>query len=301
MARGEQNQTQVIRNIVIAGLVLLVLGLSLWTRAVFMNPERTFWAMLDSGLQTQSVTRSIQQTGPNGSLQEYLQLQLGQVNAVRGRSTIEQKDQKGNSSRVVTETIGTPDANYSEYIDIMTSEKAKNGSSFNFDSIKNIWGKDNIDANNAGQSIFSEMLYGVIPFGNLPADKRQELLDYISTQKVYDVDFANAKRETLDGKSVYRYGVSVKPSTYIAMLQKYDQMLGLKQLEKVDPSAYEQSPAIQLEVVVAINSRELLQVKYSDGSRQEDYSSYGSQNPIVIPDSAMPRAEIDKKLQKLLQ
>ncbi len=288
-----------IRDMLIFAGLVLAFGIWAWGRFIFSSPENTFWAAIDSNLRTQSVTREIKQTGPTGAIDEYLQLRLGSIRATHGDTKIVQTN--GTKQTLVhTETITTPDTRYTLYKDIQTNEKTKTGKDFDFSEVKNVWGREAITANVPGQSPLAEMLYGVVPFGDLPDDKRRELINFIRLQRVYEVDFAHATKEIYDGKHAYRYTVTITPSAYISMLQKYDTILGLNQIANVNPDDYKGQPDIKAEIVISVTGRQVLEINYPEQARVEKYVSYGALSEIKVPDNAIDESVIQNKVQTIL-
>lgn len=279
----------------VAAFLVLFLGIWLWYQFVFANAERTFWGMIDANLQTRGVTRYISQQTQSSKLEQYLQLELGATNAAKSITTIEQSDAgTGQSTRVVTEAIGVPNATYSRYSDIKTSDNRQ------FGSLLETWGKEEANAESESQSVFSEAVYGVVPFARLDTNQRAEVTEFIRDNNVYDVDFSKAEKIEAEGKTAYKYPVTVNTVAYIKMLQLVDKMMGLDQLSRIDANSYSQSPVIPMEISVGIDSRQLLKTKYQDVEREETYSSYGIQSSLQEPRSSIPRGELERKLQKAL-
>lgn len=289
-----------IAKVYIIGGLLILLSLFMWYRFVYVNPSQTFWATINSNLQTRGVTRRLVQKNETGSLEQFLQLQLGQQNLVSGQTTIERMQDGETTSKIVTEDIGTPTANYSQYTEFMVA--TAKGKQVDLSSVTNKWSVSELANDPQSQSIFNEIAYGVLPFGRLSAGQRAELIALMQDKKVYSVDYSKAKKETVNGRSVYRYGVKIAPEAYITMLQRFDQMMNLGSLTGIDPTAYQNQPAFEVEVVIDIHARQIIEIKYAnDESRQETYVAYGFQPSVIVPENAEPRESIEQRISKLLQ
>lgn len=284
----------------IIGTLLILISLFTWYRFVYVNPSETFWATVNGNLQTQGVTRHLVQKNDSGSLDQYLQLQLGETNLVSGKTTIERKQDGKTTSKIVTEDIGTPKANYSKYTEFMvTGPKGKN---VDLSSVTNKWSVADLANSVQTQSVFNELTYGVLPFGRLNHNQRSELINLMQDKKVYSIDYAAATKETVNGRDAYRYKVSIAPEAYITMLQKFDQMMNLGSLQGVDPSGYANQSPFEVEIVIDIHARQILQIKYiNDETREESYEGYGFQPTIAVPENAEPRESLEQRISELLQ
>lgn len=285
--------------ILIGGLIILLGAFLIWKQFIYGTPESTFWGMVNSSLQTSGVTKHVKQEDVTGSADEYLQLELGANNVARDWMVLTQGS-KDNSSKVITETVGTPTTNYVSYQQIQTPQKRQDGSAIDFSSVTGQWGKDDFGDNAGGQSIFGQAVYGAVPFGRLTSSQRQELITYMKDNDVYDVDFTTVKRVVQNGREAYSYDMNVHTDAYVGMLKKFDQMMGLNQLGQLDPSQYKGSQPIEVTMVVGIDSRELLQLTYKQADRKEDYSGYGARANIQVPEQTISRQELEGKLSQIL-
>ncbi len=281
-------------------LLILTIGFFLWYQYLYTNPTHVFWSAVNNGLQTTGATRSLNQQSNDGALNQHLQLQLGANNLVSGKTVVEQTREGQTLSRVVTDEIGTPSANYSRYQDI--SVPAQNGQQPNLDSVLNKWGKTDLTQGGQAQSSFSELVYGVLPLGRLNHGQRQELLELMQEKKVYTIDFTKVTSEKLDGRSVFKYDAEITPEAYIAVLQRFDEMMNLKQLEGINPSSYANSPPFKVSIFVDKYAHQLVKLEYAtDSTRQETYAGYGIQPQVTIPAETIPRPELEAQFSQLLQ
>ncbi len=276
------------------GVLILLTGVWLWYRFVFANPERTFWSMIDNNLRTYGTTRYINQSDEAGATTQYLQLELGAENIAQSLTTIERNSAEG-ATRIVTESIGTSDANFARYTDITTPQGV------NFDAVLNKWGKETTDAASESQSILSEAVFGAVPLARLSPAQRNEITQFIKEKHVYKTDFATAQRTTVDGKAAYAYKVEIDTVSYIEMLKMIDRMMGLNQLELINPASYAGSPVIPMELSVGIDSRQLLRTRYDAIEREERFSGYGVQPRLQAPEGAMARPELEAMLQQAMK
>lgn len=284
------------KAIVLVAIVVLAIGIYVWRLSVFASPENTFWGMVNSNLTTNGVTREITQKNGTAELVQKMQLNLGARNYVHGKTIVAQDDEQ-NKIRVVTESLTTKDQNFVRYTEVDAQRSGEQVRDFS--GIVNKWALDE-NENSGQQNVFYEMVYSIVPFGNLNAQQRQELNEFVRTNNVYDIDFANAKIETNQGKSAYRYNVKINQVKYVELLQKFDQMMNLNQLGGLNSADYEGAQNVALEVVVAIDSRQLLEVNFPAGQRKEKYFAYGATSNLDVPEAVVPKSDLESGLQKLL-
>jgi len=282
----------------VAAVVLLIASGVVTFRKNFNNPENVFLGMLESNLSSQGVTRSVTQESNGQLLSQILQAQVGEDNVIVGQTVLSQVGDGSNGTEIITESIGTPTTDYIRYSDIATEQKSQSGRDLDFSSVIGVWGQSNVaeGATNGGE-LFGEAVLGVVPFGYLDTDERQEFLKSVQELEVYEVDFESVDRQIVDGRPVYTYDVKVKPERYITMLKEFDELLGGSQLSTTDPSAFSESPDLTLEIGVDVWSRQLKTVNFSDNDRNETYNAYGLHREVTIPEETISIQELQTRLQ----
>lgn len=275
--------------------LLLFGGWLLWTK-VYMSKQAVFNAMLNNSLNTYGVTKTVKQNDQSGKLEQVSQAQFGAQNTVEVKTTINQPT-VGGDAKVITETIATPTENYVRYTDIQVPvEEGK--PAYDFSTLKGQWGR--VSKAEGGNSIFSEAVFGVVLFGNLPEEQRVELTNFMKDKQIYKVDFSKVEAKNEDGHSVYVYPVDLNTKNYVQLVKKYDEILGLKLMEQLDPEAYSDSETVSVKLHVDKQSRNLVQTEYPDGGREEKVSGYGIRKAVTVPAEAVERQDLEDKLQKLL-
>lgn len=204
-------------------------------------------------------------------------------------------------TKITTENIGTPDYDYIRYKSIETAQKTTSGNSFDFTSVLNIWGKTepNTDTVNNAQ-LYGQSIFGVLPIANLTGTDRSKLLQQMRTDQVFQVNYTTVKHEQRGNRPTYTYDVTVAPVPYVSMLKTFADILGLKQLEQVNPSDYQNTPDLKFKFVVDVWSSQLVEITYTDDSaRTEVFGSYGVHTPISEPTETIPVSELQQRLQQL--
>lgn len=276
-------------------LVLLLLGLNAWYRAIYADPRRVFAAMLDNSLRTGSVSKQIVQGDEAQSLNQRVRVQTGEQHVAQSITELSQSGLA--NAQVVTESIGTPTADFVRYASIQTDQKSAGGNELDFSKVIGVWGKAGATGSTSGE-LYNESVLGVIPIGNLPADKRHKLVALAQELDVYKVEYANVVRGTKDGRPTYEYTVKVLPAAYVTLLKVYAEMSGLTHLKNINPQSYESADPIEFKVVVDVMTRRLATINYANG-RTENYVSYGSKPQVALPNDPVTIEELQLRLQDI--
>lgn len=299
---SSNSDRQLAIKIIVFSLVLLLFASWAWYRFVFTDAERTFWATVDANLKTYGVTRQINQTDETNNVQRYIQLQYGDPTLARDVSEIQQLTDDS-TTEVTSEVLGTPDANYIRYRKLATDQ---GGTPKDFSAVENIWAKQDVEPleQSVADSTFRDAVIGpiyAVPFVNLPAAQRSQLLQFMQNSNVYDVDFASAKLVNKNGKTAYEYNVKTNVSAYIEMVKRLDAIIGLNQLQNLDSSQYADQPPVELIMVVDVNARQIIEISYPQIEQSETLTGYGARILDELPEAKVSREELESKLQQILQ
>ena len=248
------------------------------------------------------MTRHVVQSSPTTDLNQTTQLRYGSQDAVYTQINLTQKSQQGNTV-VKTEGIGTTMYDYSRYIGISTPQKTATGKPLNFAKVLNVWGRSDTPAKGQPPTVqyLGQAALGLVPFVNLNATQRRTLVHQMQTQHVYTVDYSSVKRQTMNGKGVYVYDVTINPVAYIGVVQQVIKAAGLTPGNNLDPSAYQNSPPLKATFYVAKTTGQLVKVVYAASQQTDTYGDYGVNQPIRIPSKTIPIAQLQKQLQTITQ
>lgn len=280
-------------------LVVIVLAL-VWWNLIWQNPQRVFDGMLANNLSTTSVTKHAGATRGEQGIDQYIRLQMGSTNASTWLVTIKQA-----GSSVTTESIGTPHGGFVRYVDISAGNQKPGSNPLDFSSILNVWARsDPKDKTTSLNQLFSQSLLDVStaplpPIGNLPGEKRQDILDYIKTQNVFKPDYKSVKREKLAGQAVYTYKVAVKLGPFVRMMQAFARDMGDKSLETVDANQYSTAKPIDLNIFVNRATHRMVKITQPSSGFEQTYNNWGLNTPTTIPTNSIPLTELQARFSKL--
>jgi hypothetical protein len=285
-------------QLTILAIVVLLFGLWGWYRFIFSDAENTFWATVDANFKTYGVTRTIEQSQEGSSVNRYIQLQFGDPTAVKDVSVIEQNTEES-TTKVTSEVIETQDKSFIRYPKL---EATQSGAQRDFSDVLGVWAEDKSE-NTDAQTLVRDAVIGplyAVPFAQLSAEQRAELIQYIQDKKIYDVDFEQVKKQSKDGRTVYEYQVKTDVAAYIEMVKKLDAMLGLNKLQDLDTSQYAGQPPVELTMTIDKNARQITEVVYPGNGQTETLSGYGARIIDELPEPQLTREELEAKLQEIV-
>jgi len=281
--------------LVVVLVVLAILGLNSWYKTIYSDPRRVFNAMLENSLRTGSITKQVVQNSEEQTLDQTVRLQLGAKHVAQGMTNLSQKGLA--SATVMTESLGTPTSDFVRYKSIDTDQKNEAGQPLDFSQILGVWGKSEVTDTTSGE-LYNESVLGVIPFGNLSASDRKELLNIAKELDVYKVEYETVNRGDINGRPAYEYTVKVLPEAYVTLLKEYAKRVGLTHLEDINPANYANADSIEFKVSVDVRTRRLAGITYDSG-REEYYSAYGTRPNVELPTETVPIEELQSRLQQV--
>lgn len=283
------------------GAAIIILGLSgwAWWHSIRSNPERTLHAAIENNFRTRSVTREVVQDGGTQKLEQSVELSLSPDVFAHGRTAISQSGEV--DAMVETETISTPEAEFVRYTNIQTNQKNKKGSELDFKDLLDVWGKSSAEQTGQPGELYGESVLGIIPTASLNASDRRALMKTVRDNNVYQFDDKTLERKIVDGRPTYIYDITVAPTAYITLLKQFGGMVGLRQLEGLDPSQYENSQPLVFKLTVDVWSQRLTGVEFAGGERTELTSGFGIDRDVVLPKETIPVQELQAKLQQVQQ
>lgn len=296
MSKSITSQFTVARVITLISIIILAASAAAWWRLVYSSPTNVFDRMLANSLSTSSVTKTSNQSDDSQKLTQTAVLTTQPKQIVRSTSILGQVADP--DTRVTTESIGTPKADFVRYTDLKTSQKNPDGNPFDFSSVIGVWGRtEQSDPENSSAQLFNQTVLGVVPSANLPLPLRRSLLEQIKNDGVYKIDTASVDRQLVGGRPVYSYKVTVLPVAYVTMLKTFARDLGLTQLEQVDPSQYKNSEPLKFTFDIDVWSGQLIKVAYDGSQRTEIYSAHGARVQSAVPTSFIGVDELQSRLQ----
>lgn len=291
-----------IKAATVLGVLVLAVGVFLWSQFIFLDQERVFQDMLKNTLKTQSVTRVIEQDFGLQQLEQISRLHLGGQAVVSGQTTITQTGTA--AAEVVTEDIGTPERDFVRYTKIDTSEESADGSDLDFSEIIGIWGVSEPQPGQEGSTVgeaYSEATLGVLPFANISPTDQARLYDYTQETQMYKIDYLGITEGERNGRTTYIYPVSLQPEPYVTYLQQLAELQGLTQLEGVNPAQFRNVSPVRIIIEIDVLSRQPVSIEYGEDERQETLRDFGLLRTVDIPqlEDTVPATTLQQRLQSV--
>ena len=282
-------------SIIAGAILLIIISSSIWMRQVYYSPERVFNAMLENNLSTNGVTRTRVQEQQAGKKEDIEQVSFVPEAAVRSLQTINQNGPGGNN-KVVTESIGTVNNDYSQFISIDVAQKGVDGKKLNYATVEKQWGKT--DAKEQQAQIFRSVVLSPVPFANLDQSARTKIISLMKESKAYDVQYGRVKNVKVDGTDAIAFPVKINSEKYVAVLKELAKYLGINNTEDLNPADFKDQPPIEVTITVGKLSRQILEVTYA-GGQKESYSAYGMSKPIQLPTSTISLNDLQQKAESI--
>jgi hypothetical protein len=286
----------------VTGVLVLLVGFWVWWAKVSTDPQRVFWDTINQSLATSGVTIQADQSTSGASVHQTVQYSLGATNISHSLTTLNQ-----NGTTVVDELIGTPTADYTRYLSVHTSQKNKSGQPLNFSGILGVWAK-NTSSTGKGQ-LFSQAVLGTglpiggvaIPIANLAPATRTGLIQKIKDDAVYQANYASAQKKDMNGRLTYVYDVSVQPVAYAGLMQRFAQVMGLHDLDQLDPSSFKGQQALRLQLTIDVRSHHVVAASVPSAGASQTYGSYDVPVSVVAPSQTITVQALQQRLSHLQQ
>ncbi len=283
-----------LRLYVIGGIVVFGIGIGIWFNSIYLSPNNVFWDSFANNLSTNGFTKSQAYFNGTYDIDQKVQLSLGANNYSHSITTLTQ-----GKKVVTTEEINSPNYEYVRYLNIATDQKAADKKSISYKKDLNIWGysKNSVSANTRSTQTFYENLFGIVPFGNLPSNEKNQLVSYARENKVYKIDYKSIKNQTINGKSVVTLNVSVSRYGYTSLMKMFAKDVGFKGLDAVNPKQYKSLPPITMKFSIEPISRNLVQLDSGSKSGQLSYSGFGIDPQLKLPTKFISLIDLETKIR----
>lgn len=291
--RKNSRENLILGGVLALAVALFVGSLWLWWTKSFTNADNVFQSMLENNLTSQSVTRTIEQSEANGGVVQNIYVSFTAPEVIsESKTVITEKNQDRSTTKVTTKSVGTSKADYVKY----ESAEGTEGLSLagNLDNVLGVWGKRGDDGGLQSPAFLNEAAFSVVPFGNLPTAQKNELMKLFADKDVYE--YTKAEKKFENGRYVYNYRVSLKPSGLIEVLKKYAELSGVGDSSQLDPANYEGAAAVALDFKVDIMSRQLLKIDYLSSGRVETIENRGLKRDVKIPGQTIPLDELQQRI-----
>ena len=203
--RVEQLRENIWWWLLAAFIALLVSG-GLWLRVVYQDPQRVFESMLRGTMSVTGYTKQTTTEQGESSVVETRRLQFGAQPVSETRVT-----QRTATTTVTTETLSTLGQQYVRFADIQTEQKTAAGENIDFSDVVGIWGQGQSTEKISAGPFVGDAISGsdqytlVVPMGDIAAERRDMLMNYLLQNHVFVPYYQEMKREKLVRYICIRY------------------------------------------------------------------------------------------------
>ncbi len=278
---------------IVVGLGLYLLGSYVWYNQVFVDEDQVFYGMVEKGLETDSIARSVIQTEGARNVKQTFFVRFSPETAVQSKSTIDQIDANREKSSITTETLGTNDVDYVRYSSISLPPSQAGGQ--NFDEVIGKWATRSGDEGGDPQ-LLNEAIFTFIPMGNFSEENRENLMRMIRDRGVYTISQPDLTYQNL--RPVMTMDISIKPQALVEVLREYAEVSGVGNKDLLDPAQYEKSANIGIRVKIDVISRHLMEIEFPGQSRKEVFSAYGLTRSIEEPTDVISLTELQSRINE---
>lgn len=271
-------------------IVLILFGGWYWYSQSYLKPENVFWNMLDRGLQVASVTKTINTQDSDQAVSMVTKLQF--KSQLISQTTVDLRELSDSSKLVSTETIGTTNRDYLRYKGVNSIK----------DKVINQWAAESATDTYEASILYSEIISSPVMFGYLPASSRQQLINRLKSDKVFDVDYLSTNTSAqYKNKKVFIFDVKIDLNKFAAVYIDYLKTIGLKNIAN-QIEIPQTGNSLDVNFLVDPKTHRLQQITYKSKGVTEDYSSYDTNNHIQEPENIkMTFSEMETAIAKLNQ
>jgi hypothetical protein len=245
------------------------------------------------------VTVSVDQNQGQASAHQVAKYSFGATNISHSYTVLSQP-----GTTVKNESIGTPGADFTRYASIITTQKNQAGKPLDFSKVEGVWAKSTADAE---PQLFSQAALGTglpigglaVPVSALRPEQRSDLLRMFRENDLYRIKFDKVKKERKDGRLLYTYTATIRPTTYALMMKRFSQAIGLHTLDELETTSFASQPDFQLKLTVDVSSRHLVQAETSNGAVKQQYTAYDVPVQVDLPEKTITFEELQKRLGAL--
>ena len=291
---------KLIKYMIILALIISIVGSYLWYGNMYMTNERRFWTAINNSMATQSVTRTLTSGGTGNTVIQNQQFFFAPQMVSRSHVRFIQKSSTVDTS-VETEGISFVDHQFSRYNSFRTNQQREDGTTPNLDSILGKWEGNKVpedQLDDARLNYVSELVTLAV-FGNFGAKFRSETIELLKQNNVYEINEEAVSEDTVDGKKVLIYPISVSLKGFTEVLQNAFTEAGYGKFPPLDPANYDEDSRVSATFAVDPKNNSISGIQF--GSRSEKYRGYGIYINVAKPNTDFESGQLEEFVQKEIQ
>ena len=136
-------------------------------------------------------------------------------------------------------------------------------------------------------------------FGNFGPEFRSDVISQLRQNNVYQLNIDGISEDTIDGKKVLIYPVSVGLKSFTTALQKAFTQAGYGEFPPLDPANYTEDSRVNATFAVDPKNNSIAGIQF--GSRAEQYSGYGIFINVTKPNVDFENGQLEEFVQQEIQ
>lgn len=250
---------------------------------VYLGTNNVFWASIDAALNTDAVTRVTENESGDQVVSNTVRQRF--VGELQLKSDVEVRN---GDDYVLVESRSFTDADYLRYNDIKLGDAEEQAK---VDDAVGVWAVNSVEPS----QIRDSLVRAFVLFGKLDSSNRSDIVSALRDSSAYSINEDEVIINTVDGRDLYTYDVSIDLAEFYPVLADYLRALG--QAEYADFVDVQADSAIGVEtvgIVIDAKSRHITEI--IESSSTQKVSDYG-----VYEDLERVDTDIDfEDLQQLL-
>lgn len=291
---------KLIKYMIILAIIFSIVGSYLWYGNMYMTNERRFWTAINNSMATQSVTRTLTSGGTGNTVVQDQQFHFAPQKVSRSHVSFIQKSATVDTA-VETEGISFVDHQFSRYNTFRTNQLREDGSIPNLDSVLGKWEGNKVPEDqleDARLNYVSELVTLAV-FGNFGPEFRSETIELLKQNNVYELNLDGVSEDTVDGKKVLVFPVSVRLKGFTQVLQNAFTEAGYGIFPPLDPANYNDDSRVNASFAINTSNNSISGIQF--GSRSEEYSGYGININVTKPKTDFESGQLEEFVQQEIQ
>lgn len=294
------NLKKLAKYMIVLAVIVGLVGSYLWYSRMYMTNERRFWLAINNSMATQSVTRTLTSGGSGNTVVQEQQLFFAPQKVSRSHVSFIQKSATVDTA-VETEGISFVDHQFSRYNTFRTNQPREDGTVPNLDAVLGKWEGNKVPEDqleDARLNYVSELVT-IAVFGNFGPEFRSDVISQLRQNNVYQLNIDGISEDTIDGKKVLIYPVSVGLKSFTTALQKAFTQAGYGEFPPLDPANYTEDSRVNATFAVDPKNNSIAGIQF--GSRAEQYSGYGIFINVTKPNVDFENGQLEEFVQQEIQ
>ena len=120
------------------------------------------------------------------------------------------------------------------------------------------------------------------------------MVAFMKDQQVFTADYGKVTAVTVGGRKAYEFPVKVKLAPYVRLMQAFAHSFGLKELDSLSASQYQDAQPSEVKIAVDVLSHRMLRLTFPATGFSETFSDYGIAHSVQPPTKTITASELQR-------